>query len=348
MRDGHGDDLHHYADIRANFSSNVTQLVDPSPLRQHLAKSIDRIGSYPEPTGKDLAELLASYHGVSSSCYLICNGATEAIYLVAQAWREHKHYFSPDPTFSEYQDAVRLYQAEYEELEELIPPSLEKGSIYWLCSPNNPTGRSYPLEELHTLWRSHPEVTFVLDNSYAHFSEAEQPDMAFTIHSFPNVLFITSLTKRYAMPGLRLGYLMGQAHLIERLLPYRQPWSVGSLALEAGKWLAQEHFPNLLDKALLFSEAKRLKQAIAKLPFFEVESSDTHFFLVHCSHPRIKTGEELKELLAQRYHLLVRDATNFGYTEQATIRLATQAPWANNLLLEALQEIASLPLTPVS
>lgn len=344
MRDGHGDDLHRYAGIRANFSSNVTQLTDPKELRAYLAQRIDCIGSYPEPTAESLAERLALCHGVAPTSILVTNGATEAIYLLAQAWRKRKHYFSPDPTFSEYRDAVLLYGAPYEDLTELNPPSLNAGSIYWLCSPNNPTGRSYPLETLHKLWASHPDVTFVLDNSYAHFSEAEQPVMAETIRAFPNVLFLTSLTKRYAMPGLRLGYILAQPKLIEVLLPYRQPWSVGALAVEAGLWITERDFPNLIDYDTLFAEARQLKKAISLLPYFEVEPSDTHFFLIHCDHPAIGSGAELKEFLAQRYQLLVRDATNFGYTERPTIRVATQTPQANELLLVALRELSSLPV----
>lgn len=343
MRDGHGDDLHRYTGIRANFSSNVTQLTSPRALRQHLASCIDCIGSYPEPSAETLAEELATYHGVVPASVLVTNGATEAIYLVAQAWRQRKHYFSPDPTFSEYRDAVRLYGASYEELTDLAPPLLDSGSIYWLCSPNNPTGRSYPRATLEALWRKHPEVTFILDNSYAHFSEAEQPAMAETVQRFPNVLFLTSLTKRYAMPGLRLGYLLAQPLLIEELLSYRQPWSVGALAVEAGRWIVGHRFPDLIDYSLLFAQAHRLKEAIHALPHFEVEPSDTHFFLVHCEHPAIPCGGMLKELLAQRYQLLVRDATNFGYTDRATIRIATQSPEANDLLLFALRELSSLP-----
>lgn len=344
MRDGHGDDLHRYTGIRANFSSNVTQLTSPRALREHLASCIDCIGSYPEPTAETLTEELASYLGVAPSSVLITNGATEAIYLVAQAWRQRKHYFSPDPTFSEYRDAVRLYGASNEELQELNPEHLEAGSIYWLCSPNNPTGRSYPRATLEALWRRHPEVTFVLDNSYAHFSEEEQPAMAETVQHFPNVLFLTSLTKRYAMPGLRLGYLLAQPQLIEGFLPYRQPWSVGALAVEAGRWIVRQQFPDLIDYTLLFAETRRLKEAIDALPYFEVEPSDTHFFLVHCDHPAIPSGTVLKELLAQRYQLLVRDATNFGYTDRATIRIATQSPEANDLLITALSELSALSL----
>ena len=109
MRDGHGDDLHRYERIRANFSSNVTSLTDPTSLREYLRGEIDRIGSYPEPTAASLGKSLAKHHGLADGEVLVTSGATEGIYLIAQAYRELVHYYSPDPTFSEYRDAGRLF-----------------------------------------------------------------------------------------------------------------------------------------------------------------------------------------------------------------------------------------------
>ena len=155
MTDGHGDDLYRYTGIKANFSSNVTSLTDPTPLRRYLAEHIDCIGSYPEPRAQSLGRALADYHGLAESELLVTSGATEAIYLVAQAHRGARAYLPPSPTFSEYADASRLYGLELERLERLEPPQDARG-IYWLCNPNNPTGEVYPLERLEQLFADYP------------------------------------------------------------------------------------------------------------------------------------------------------------------------------------------------
>ena len=106
------------------------------------------------------------------------------------------------------------------------------------------------------------------------------------------------------------------------------------------------NFPHLLDRRQLFVESERLWNAIKSLPYFDPQPTDTHFFLVRCTHPAIGSGAELKEILAQRYGLLVRDATNFGYSSP-TIRIAAQCPEENDLLIAALTELSSslkLPL----
>ncbi len=91
MRDGHGDDLHRYERIRANFSSNVTSLTDPTSLREYLRGEIDRIGSYPEPTAALLGKSLAKHHGLADGEVLVTSGATEGIYLIAQAYIESSY-----------------------------------------------------------------------------------------------------------------------------------------------------------------------------------------------------------------------------------------------------------------
>nr|WP_314601100.1 aminotransferase class I/II-fold pyridoxal phosphate-dependent enzyme [uncultured Porphyromonas sp.] len=345
MRNGHGDDLHRYEGIKANFSSNVTSLTSADDLRAYLREQIDCIASYPDPTASSLARALASHHRLSEEEILVTSGATEAIYLLAQTYRSRTHYYGPRPTFSEYRDAGGLFAQEQCQLTELDPQEHQRPGLYWLCSPNNPTGEVYPLAELQRLWRSYPNLYFVIDSSYSYFTEAELPDPQATLELFPNVIFVASLTKRYAMPGLRLGYILARREVIQELSAYAPPWSVSSLAIAAGEWIVKEGFPDLLDKGLLFSECRRLWQAIDQLPHFRPCPTETHFFLVHCDHPSIPSGGALKTLLARRYGLLVRDATNFGYSEP-TIRIATQRPEENDLLIEALTDISSSTTLP--
>ena len=333
MTDGHGDDLYRYTGIKANFSSNVTSLTDPTPLRRYLADHIDCIGSYPEPRAQSLGRALADYHGLSEGELLVTSGATEAIYLVAQAYRGARAYLPPSPTFSEYADASQLYGLELERLQRLEPPQDARG-IYWLCNPNNPTGEVYPLERLEQLFTDHPTLLFVLDSSYSYFTEAALPDPRAILARYPNVLFIASL---------RLGYLMGQTEEIAALACYRQPWGVGAMALQAGQWIVGEGFPELLDRNTLWAETARLRSALAALPGLRVGETATHFFLLELElwdEGRLLSATELKERLALDYGLLVRDCTNFGY-QRPTLRIATQRPEQSELLIAALSELSA-------
>ena len=109
MLHGHGDDLHTCGQtIRANFSSNIFATTDLSALQQHLSAHLSVIGHYPEPEPYALESLWADSLGLLPAEICVTNGATEAIYLTAQAFRGATSYIR-QPTFSEYADACRMH-----------------------------------------------------------------------------------------------------------------------------------------------------------------------------------------------------------------------------------------------
>ena len=109
MIDGHGDDFYKFnCPITANFSSNVYGRVDLSRLQAHLCECIGEIGSYPEPEPYTLEACIASRHHLPSGTVCVTNGATEAIYLIAQTFRGTNTAIL-QPTFSEYADACHMH-----------------------------------------------------------------------------------------------------------------------------------------------------------------------------------------------------------------------------------------------
>ena len=142
MIKGHGDDAYQFEDIRINFSSNIYSHADMSALKEHLCRHIHVIDSYPEPEPFSLERLIAEQLGIPADCVLVTNGATEAIYLVAQMVAPQIGSFILDgPSFSEYADACRLYGLSSRSEDGNLATRENKDTILWLCNPNNPTGR---------------------------------------------------------------------------------------------------------------------------------------------------------------------------------------------------------------
>lgn len=334
MIKGHGDDLYRHGPIRANFSSNVYNATERQGLLDHLHKRLDSIGSYPEPEPYSLEKGLADYHGIAADSISVTSGATEAIYLIAQAFRGSSSAVVV-PTFSEYADACRLHSHRVD----FISKPEEASSRYdmvWLCNPNNPTGRVWKASELYRIVRECPSTIFIVDQSYEYFSTAEVLGTKEAI-SLPNLLLLHSLTKRFAIPGLRLGYLTAHASLTERIRVCRMPWSVNALAIAAGEYLVQQGFPTSIPLAELHAETERLRTAIGSMAGYEVEPTDTHFMLVRCRH---HSAADLKAVLADQYGLLIRDASNFEGLDTHCIRIATQTREQNDWLIDALRSIS--------
>lgn len=314
---GHGDDLYKYEDIRLNFSSNVYAHTDNEALLQHLEAKVKTItGSYPEPEPYLLQKELAKHHGVAPECILVTNGATEAIYLIAHLL-EGENVEIIEPTFSEYRSACELFHVD-----------IHSGATHrWICNPNNPTGRVQSED-------THPEGILVVDRSYEYFCRKPLPELQIDDRH----IYIYSLTKRYKIPGLRIGYIITSSCLAERVRALRQPWSVNALAIEAGLWIAHNQFPETINRELLWREADELSQALANHPAIKVEPTDTHFILVKTS----MIASILKERLALEYGILIRDASNFEGLSPYHIRIASQGREENKVLFNALSDILSV------
>ena len=338
MIQGHGDDAYRYGrPIVANFSSNVYNRVDLSALKEHLRSRLDVIGSYPEPEPYTLEARIAALHGLpdpASVC--VTNGATEAIYLIAQAF-----YYSRtavfQPTFSEYADACRINGHEVNTLTLPVVPGpvqiTEDADLVWLCNPNNPTGGVVPKAELEALIDSHPDIVFVLDQSYGFFTREPLLSAAEAAERL-NVIQLHSMTKRYAVPGLRLGYIVAHPSLMERVREYRMPWSVNAIAIEAGLYLTGHPETAPIDLDALLAETSRLQRLLRGIPGVAVWDTSTHFMLCHLVSG---SAGDMKDWLARGKGLLIRDASNFTLLGSEFFRIATQTPKENDLLVAAVR-----------
>ncbi len=376
MLQGHGDDLYRFArPIRANFSSNVPGRVDLGALKAHLQAHLDLIGHYPEPEPYTLEAALAAKHAIDPAAVCATNGATEAIYLIAHAFAR-SHSTILQPTFSEYADACRLYHhliipgarqnlfepsegalvrknlplhQAYAQIKEsaaadgFLPSehfsasevkTRSCGALFWLCNPNNPTGSVVPVDKLRAAIENHPQTIFVIDQSYGFFTREPLLSAAEAVR-YPNVIQLHSMTKRYAMPGLRLGYMTGSPTLLAHIRNFRMPWSVNALAIEAGLYLCAHPETAPIDLPALLAETRRLRERLNTLPGLTAEPTQTHFFLCRLATHR---ASDLKQWLADRHGLLIRDASNFEGLDAGAFRIATQTPEENELLVEAVRQ----------
>lgn len=334
MIQGHGDDLYRYKNIACNFSSNIYTEMDLSGLQQYLCSCISSVHSYPEPDAHSLAQLLAGKLTISTSNILLTNGATEAIYQIAHLFEGSKSTILI-PTFSEYEDACHINKMDLNFVTSLEEVE-EDTQILWFCNPNNPTGGVHSRDNIIEFVESHPDTTVIIDQSYAYFTSKEIWS-AKEASQYKNVILLHSMTKRYAIPGLRLGYVTAHESLIERLGKFSMPWSVNQLAIEAGKYLLTIDDVSLqLDLESYLTEAKRLMQELNLIKGVTVMPSATHFFL--CSLSNGKTAAELKEYLANEHGILIRDAANFRGLDERYFRIATQTKEENDKLIKAIKE----------
>lgn len=331
MIEGHGDDLYKYGrQIVSNFSSNVYNRIDHSGLYQRLNERLSTICSYPEPIPYSLENEIAKRYSLTSSQVCVTNGATEAIYLIAQAFQGHTSAVLA-PTFSEYADACRVHRHKVKLFYSLdtLP---EDAGLVWICNPNNPTGEVRSKEDLKSLVGSHPDKLFVFDQSYEYFTLKSLLSIG-EAALLPNVILLHSMTKQYAIPGLRVGYFTASKGLAEDIRSRRMPWSVNSLAIEAAKYLLEEGNAISADIPKLLAERERLATKLLATGMLDVWPTDTHYMLIKL---RIGKAAALKDFLAVNHGVLIRDASNFEGLDDSFFRIATQSSEENDQLVKAI------------
>ncbi len=342
MIEGHGDDIYRYDDlVKLNFSSNIFQHADLSALKEHLTEHFDVVNSYPEPQPRSLEQLIAEKEGISPESVMVTNGATEAIYLIAQLFHGSASII-PQPTFTEYADACRIHHhiISYENADNLS--QLPRDRVYWICNPNNPSGNVLMKGFLEYLVKRSPRYNFVVDQSYEAYTNVpllEPREMS----KAPNLLLLHSFSKTYGIPGLRLGYITGFPATIHLLRSLRYPWSVSSMAIEAGKFLLKKGKPAVTDLDAYLAEAERLREELNKIDGVHVFETKTNYMLCELESSKV---HEMKNYLVHEHGILIRNCSNFYGLSNHFFRVSAQLPEENDQLVAAIREYLNSPLTP--
>lgn len=342
MIHGHGDDLYKYGDkINSNFSSNIYNNFDHSALYRHISGILPEIEHYPEPLPASLEQKLAETLGIPAGCVMATNGATEAIYKLAQTYKDSVSYIL-QPTFAEYADACKECGTSIvscRSLEDIYKRCANreksKGSIAaWICNPNNPTGETLDYDRMLELISDFPDDIFIIDESYAAYTEKKlvKPEEAVRAG---NVFLIRSMTKDYGVPGLRIGYVIAAELLCNRLRSSFMPWAMSQITIEAGKYLIDHSSEYDIDAHMLCKERERMAAAFNAMNI-KTYHSDSNILL--CLLPEGITARSLKETLIEREGILIRDASNFEGLSESHFRIAAQKREMNDKLIEAIKK----------
>lgn len=334
MLHGHGDDAYRYRhEIKADFSTNVWYGGEPAGLKEQLFNQWHLVQKYPEVLAESVNQLVAQHHHLQPEQVLISNGTTESIYLIAQAFRG-KQTTIATPAFAEYEDACRMHQHQlafmpWEALSSI--PEL-RSELFFICNPNNPTGSVlFGLEELIA---RNPQTLFVLDEAFIEFTLSIETAIPL-LSRYENLLVLRSMTKAFAIPGLRLGYIVAHEKHITRLKDFKLPWSVNALAIAAAKFIFAQHQHIQLPVRQLLKDKEEFAAQMQQQTGAKVYDSHTHFFLAETAHG---TAAQLKQYLVEQHGILIRDASNFRGLDERHFRVATLTPAKNQLLLEGLRQ----------
>jgi threonine-phosphate decarboxylase len=325
-----------------DFSANINPAGQPPGLRSHLFRAFPETIHYPDVAAGSLVEALSEATGLPAGAILPGAGSTPHIRLVARLL-EPKRPVIIGPAFAEYAEALSAANrppqwvlarpsADFLVTPEVVEQAAAlRPDLLFVANPANPTGRLLPPETAEALLdlNARKGTWVVVDEAFIDFTEGESLQAAAARRE--RLLVLRSLTKIFAIPGLRLAYLAGHPRSVRLLASQMEPWPLNCMALEAGLFcIPRRAFVERTPQAV-----KRLRSLLrATLErHSRTVPSDANFILAYA-------GKAAPGILRTLYRngILARDASNFRGLGQGWLRFAVRPRSEIKALAAALEE----------
>lgn len=251
------------------------------------------VNRYPDPHQRALKQVIANLKHVDANQVFVGNGSDEAIDLCFRIFCEpgQDNVVAIAPTYGMYAVAAAINNVEVREVplsapdysldvKKMLAATDAHTRLMWVCSPNNPTGNAFGIDQLEQL-ATRFEGILVVDEAYADFSS--QPSMLTRLEKHPNVVVLQTLSKAWGMAGLRLGLAFASAEIAEIFARVKYPYNVNApTQVEVVKRLQTE--PHDAHVSEVKAQRTMLAEALPKLACVEhVYASDANFLLVKVS-----------------------------------------------------------------
>jgi threonine-phosphate decarboxylase len=315
-----------------DYSVNISPLGLPAAIQRAWPQWVDSITAYPSQGGDGISTYYQKRFNLPATCILPGNGSIDLIYLIPRVLRWPLVHI-PQPAFSEYERACRLAGCSI-----LFEDPDERASATLLGSPNNPDGTALPAGDILRRADANPDRWLLVDQAFVQFTDpVELYSLLHPEAIRPNLIVLHSLTKYYALPGLRLGAAIAHPDTIRKLRNAQMPWSINRPAELAAEILASDSSYDETLNQLMRRERPRMQTALKALDSFALLAHPhANFFLLQWLDER-PLDILISTLLERGFY--VRDARSFPGLPEKCIRIAIRQPEENERLLEELSHV---------
>jgi adenosylcobyric acid synthase len=325
-----------------DFSANINPLGPPQWLRSVISCALDSVVRYPDPHCTRLVAAAARRYRANEDQILVGNGSTELLYLIPRAVGLPRAVI-PVPCYADYLSSsfAAGMAVETMPLEETsgfavdlgkIASHLRGHEIVLLSNPHNPTGLLLQGKHLRQLASDHPSSLFLVDEAFGDFVEGmdslsrDRPE---------NVVVLLSLTKIYAIPGLRLGCAVANNQVAKAVRRLQPPWSVNTLALAVGERALQDLDYVEQSRKYVAEQRKILRAELEALAGLKVFPSSANFLFARLDRADMDARCLAKRLLDEG--IAIRVCDNFIGLDSRFFRVAVRREEENQRLCNALR-----------
>lgn len=330
-----------------DFSANINPLGINKNVKEVIIKSLDEVERYPDITYFNLKSAISEFEGVENKNLILGNGAAEVIFNLVRAIRPKK-VLIPAPTFGEYEEAALSVNSEIkyyylkeeknwiidEEINSYINDDID---MVFICNPNNPTGTLTSKEAIINIIKKAKLTNTIVavDESFLDFlKEVENYSVISLIKEYDNLFIIKSMTKLFAIPGMRIGYgICKNKDILSKIESVSVPWNINVLAEKVAIFSLKDK--EYIDRTISYIEEEKayLSKELNKFNDIKVFDPAVNFIMF-----KLEKEIDLK-LELMKENIIIRSCSNYEGLSNKYYRVAVRKREENIKLIKALEKV---------
>lgn len=337
-----------------DYSHNLNPFGPPEDIGEIIMSAVGDLGHYPDDSCAELKETLSKTFNIDTDCITIGAGSSDIIRNVPNT------FFSPGnrvvlnrPSFAEYAQQCKIVGAEIVwndllpeddfriDLDRLMYTVDEDVKALYICNPNNPTGRVEPREKLISIVRECEErgVLVFLDETLLELVPGYVDNtLSGMVDKFSNLIVASSLTKSFAIPGIRIGFGFSNPDIISEMDKVRMTWNVGQIEQTVANILVRDHMDYVDHAAMVMNEESEIMNSSLREVGFPVGNVSDSFFYFNSLEPLGMECAEFKKKMLSR-GIMVRDCSSFGDDFKGYVRYSVKDRERNCRFVAAVDSV---------
>jgi len=334
-----------------DFSHNLNPFGPPKCLDKIINGSINGVDHYPDDNSTELKEVLSKHFKVGAENVIVGAGSSDIIRMFPNTFlSKGDKALIMRPSFAEYSHQCRIAGASVQEMlltedndhridtDELLKNAKNVKAVY-ICNPNNPTGRIEPREKILRIVKECADnnTLVFLDETLLELVPSHSDiSCARYVKEYDNLVIIGSLTKSFAIPGIRIGFGLSSDNLIKAMDRVRMAWNVGHIEQFVASVLIKNHMSHVTDAAeIMHSEAKYMHKELNEIGF-NVNMTDSFFFFDSLKKVGMGVPEFKYKMLSEK--IMIRDCGSFGPEFKDHIRFCVKDRKRNDIFIDAVKK----------
>ena len=334
-----------------DYSHNLNPFGPPDIISMLISAS-GEIGHYPDDNCEDLKKVISEKFKVETDNIIIGSGSSDIIRMFPNTFVEPKDkVVISRPSFAEYSHQCRIVGAnivdnlliesdEFRINYDLLMGLSKNAKAVYICNPNNPTGRIEPREKILSFveWCAKKNILVFLDETLLELvPNYDDISCARYVNDYPNLLVACSLTKSFAIPGIRIGFGFGSKEIISEMNKVRMTWNVGQIEQSVAKILIRDHMDYVHKAAdIMHKESIWMYDQLKDIGFPVTTPTDSYFFF-NSLHPLEINGATFVDRMIDN-KFMVRDCASFGKPFDWYVRFCVKDHERNVRFIHAVDE----------